>query len=327
MCRGSCRRAGGFTLVEMLVVIAVIGILVALTVPAIQAARESSRRARCENNLRQLAVACQNHATLNERFPSGGWGAAWTGDPNFPPGHSQPGGWVFAVLPYLEAKNIHSGCKTASGPAPAAALAQAETEPLAALICPSRRRAEAWPSPDNAVNAGAVQVVAKTDYAANGGPDLQHPVNGSPWWGLGPPIACATAYSEAAYSRPGSCCVWDHSDQDLRKYWLGVVGERSEVTQDDVRRGLSQTLLLAEKRLRIDGYKDPDAYDGCAWRGSGPSVCRWTAAPPLQDDDLLDAERFGGPHRVLLAAYCDGSVRSVDFSVDAAVWKASGSRR
>jgi len=61
----------GFSLVELLVVIAIIGILVALLLPAVQAARESSRRASCGNNLRQIGVAVHDHIELRGHFPSG----------------------------------------------------------------------------------------------------------------------------------------------------------------------------------------------------------------------------------------------------------------
>jgi prepilin-type N-terminal cleavage/methylation domain-containing protein/prepilin-type processing-associated H-X9-DG protein len=66
----SSRQRPGFTLVELLVVIAIIGVLVALLLPAIQSAREASRRMSCANNVRQLGVAMQNYESAVKRFPS-----------------------------------------------------------------------------------------------------------------------------------------------------------------------------------------------------------------------------------------------------------------
>ena len=67
--RRACHKA--FTLVELLVVIAIIGLLVAMLLPAVQASRESARRASCLNNLRQLGLAAHQHHDVNKKFPTG----------------------------------------------------------------------------------------------------------------------------------------------------------------------------------------------------------------------------------------------------------------
>jgi prepilin-type N-terminal cleavage/methylation domain-containing protein/prepilin-type processing-associated H-X9-DG protein len=65
------RRRSGFTIIELLVVIAVMGILIALLLPAVQMAREAARRVQCVNNLKQLALGCQNYVAANNAFPPG----------------------------------------------------------------------------------------------------------------------------------------------------------------------------------------------------------------------------------------------------------------
>src|SRR6516225_3007911 len=68
---GSDHLRRGFTLIEVLVVIAIIGLLIALLLPAVQAAREAARRAQCTNNLKQIALAAHNYHDQNGGFPMG----------------------------------------------------------------------------------------------------------------------------------------------------------------------------------------------------------------------------------------------------------------
>ncbi len=118
----------GFTLVELLVVIAIIGVLVALLLPAVQAARESARRTQCSNNLKQLGLAIQNHAS--------------TYDGELPPGNPGPflQGLFTYLLPYIEQEaafsqldvddtRVHHGTREGRNPI--------RFLPVSAYYCPS----------------------------------------------------------------------------------------------------------------------------------------------------------------------------------------------
>ena len=90
------RPPSAFTLVELLVVITIIGILIALLLPAVQAAREAARRMQCANNLKQVGVALLNYEHACGTFPPGGLTLPSSC------GHS----WWVRILPYVEQENI-----------------------------------------------------------------------------------------------------------------------------------------------------------------------------------------------------------------------------
>ena len=74
------RTRFGFTLVELLVTIAIVSLLLALLLPAVQSAREAGRRANCQSNLRQIGLALLSYHDTQGHFPLGGWGHEWVGD-------------------------------------------------------------------------------------------------------------------------------------------------------------------------------------------------------------------------------------------------------
>ncbi len=105
------QKCAGFTLVELLVVITIIGILIALLLPAVQAAREAARQVQCKNNLKQIALAALGHEQNRGFFPTGGWGISWVGDPDrgqtFGDAQHQPGNWLYSCLPFLEQETLY----------------------------------------------------------------------------------------------------------------------------------------------------------------------------------------------------------------------------
>ena len=92
----------GFTLIELLVVITIIGILIALLLPAVQAAREAARCLQCKNNIKQISLALHNHHDAMDALPPGCYWVDLPGDP----GHSMGVTWIGSILPYIEQGNV-----------------------------------------------------------------------------------------------------------------------------------------------------------------------------------------------------------------------------
>lgn len=311
----SARSCGqkGVSLVEVLVVLAVIGILIALLLPAVQAARESGRQTACKNNVKQLALAMQGHLNTYRQYPSNGWGHAWVGDPDRGSGKRQPGGWIYQLLPYVE----QSGLRQMGRGQPAAEKRQQATRlvqtPLGILTCPTR----AAPCPSPAApygiyrNAEWVPEIPKNDYAVNGG----------------------DFFTESAIWQGPLTLQQGDADQypwtDLRLF-TGICYQRSEIQPAMVRDGLSQTYLIGEKYVSRPNYATylDEGYNQSMYVGTCLDLVRWVFEPPQQDGQDILVHRFGSAHAPgCHFALCDGSVRLISYQIDPEVHRRFGNRR
>lgn len=337
------RRPAAVTLVELLVVVAITGLLVAILLPAVQAAREAARRTHCHANLKQLALACLLHESVRGYLPTGGWGGEWAGDPDRGFGPGQPGGWAFNILPQVEAaalRDVGSGVTDAGAKAELAIVRL--TTPVSVFTCPSRRPAAVWTlaTTKKPLRVTAVPqmltrhptAVVRGDYAANMGsgtlPESNYRSGGAPS-SVASGDLMSDAFWHAGYGPPPN----------------GVVFRRSTVRLREITDGLSATYLLGEKYVDpatiATGLSDDD--DQCLYSGHDRDVLRTGLEPPSQDRPHFDPVTvsgvagspnkfplpiaFGSPHPGGCGmAMVDGSVRSVDPGIAAAVHRAAAGR-
>ena len=339
-------RRFGFTLVELLVVITIIGILIALLLPAVQAAREAARRLQCSNNLKQLALGCLNHEQVQGFLPSGGWGYEWIGDADQGAGKHQPGGWIYSILPYIEQESLYllpadgdPKHVTAGQLAGGAILQQT---PLAAMNCPSRRQPIPYPywllaqygGAFTPVNSNQPTMIALGDYAANAGDNAGSQFSGPA--GTTRPISAGTDLDalEAATDWNTPLSGIDFSQL------TGAICLHSEIRIADIRDGTANTYLLGEKYVSADNYVNgvEPGDDAAMYQGWGDNN-RWTAPngiassayTPQQDragwypsPDII----FGSPHPSSCNfVFCDGSVHSIGYSIDPEIHRCLGNRQ
>jgi prepilin-type N-terminal cleavage/methylation domain-containing protein/prepilin-type processing-associated H-X9-DG protein len=323
-----------FTLVELLVVIAIIGILIAMLLPAIQAARESARRMQCSNNLKQLGLGMLNYTDAKQKFPNAGWPG-----PTYPNDYSP----LAQMLPFYEEAGLHKliDFKIEIGhPGKAdlpAALRPAAATAIAMFLCPS----------DNEKPIHDLKLVSETisyagsNYAMNGGTGLAgtstapgHPAmanDGLCWVGACvkfKDIIDGTSHTLAfTESLRGPCDSFaSGSTPSTRELQIYRASPCSTALADTAETGGLGALLPS-----VTGW---DGKRLAIWlRGSSPSgpvmTGRFTPNSPIPDLTAGSAKLCAARSRhsgIVNACFCDGSVRTIENEVDRAVWLAFWSR-
>ncbi|MEX2167843.1 MAG: DUF1559 domain-containing protein [Pirellulales bacterium] len=333
--RGNSKSAGtrrAFTLVELLVVIAIIGILVALLLPAVQAAREAARRTQCTNHIKQLGTACHLHVDTFGFLPSGGWGDWWVGCPDQGAGELQPGSWAYQLLPFIEEadrQGLGRGFKC-EDPSSRALIGEMVSTSVSIFYCPTRRAAQPYPHGGRPLrNYDPPPLAGKSDYAGSLG-HLRITQDSD----VGPEsIAAAAAYN------------WSNSGSDFVRRALprggnattghtGVIFQRSEIKFKQITDGNTKTYLIGEKNLDPLTYEtggagndDQSMYNGFdrdnlrtsyVWPPGFEDRLNASAEVPRADTPGFDPKwAFGGPHPGgWVAVFCDGSVRFLPYESD-----------
>jgi prepilin-type N-terminal cleavage/methylation domain-containing protein len=295
------RHRKAFTLVELLVVIAIIGILVALLLPAIQAAREASRRSQCQNNLKQIGLAMHMFHDNTQALP-----------PSRLPCHH--GTWASVIWPYLEEGNVASlwdkGRSYHFQP-----LENIQVQ-VAVYLCPTRRATPQLSVEGDKRGGVPHRAGGLSDYAASIGDGVNYEGDGVKDDG-GAAAVTPAAPNGAFRSGQGQCLGFDPDKRFLGSY-------KSFISFRKIEDGLSKTILIGEKHLP-DGEDafgkkafddnsvyNPDFHRTFA-RYGGPDAPLAASAT----DKLTDKSQFGSWHSgVCQFVLGDGSVRPVSTSIE-----------
>jgi prepilin-type N-terminal cleavage/methylation domain-containing protein/prepilin-type processing-associated H-X9-DG protein len=302
--RGPCR---GFTLVELLVVIAIIGVLVALLLPAVQAARESSRRMSCQNNIRQFGLALHAHHDAREVFPVGAQGNVLPYPMPDPPVTTTVAGtsWLVFILPYIEQQALFEQYDFTRPYNHSATNGVVGCQKVKIMHCPSGAQQRAGNNEVGLIGTSNVACYS-THYYGNMGP------NGN----------LTYAGKTFIYSVSGS------GNNIISS--AGVLGQNTTNRLADIVDGTSNTLLVGER-----SNMEPSGVNSYrSWvRGSSGSVsgCK-NITNPINSTNYNGSNNFndisfGSEHaRGTNFVMADGSVRYLTQMIDMSAYKAAGSK-
>lgn len=293
-------RKRGFTLVELLVVITIIGILVALLLPAVQAAREAARRSSCGNNLKQVGLATHHFHAQQGSFPSGYLGPLPQGA--ISAYDFQATSLLALLLPHLEQQNLYDKLDPAPG------------KPL------FDRRVKGtpwWNNPEARENAKTrvdTFLCPSDDPVKTDNIVLIHFYYRSPYCTMGAALLPASGKEIARTNYLGCAGVIGYTGQSTGcDRTAGVFTNRSQNTFATVRDGASNTLLFGEV---MGGRRNQDDRTyGFAWIGVGAMASAWGIGD-------ADWGAFSSYHPGV-AQFClaDGSVRPISQTVDITTFK------
>jgi prepilin-type N-terminal cleavage/methylation domain-containing protein/prepilin-type processing-associated H-X9-DG protein len=289
MCHSFRRRRHGFTLIELLVVIAIIAVLIGLLVPAVQKVREAANRMKCQNHLKQMALAFHHHHDTFGWFPSGGrrYNDARTlsnASPATLP--TQTWGWGYQILAYVEQDSLW---KQTSEPL-------VRRTPLAFYSCPSKR-------PPTIFNDRALM-----DYGANGGDTNENDPNPTG------PMSRIPVGGSTVTRLLGLNSLRDGSSHTL------LLGEKFVSTNLYGVADLATTGGYGHQWGDLYGF-----YAGWGWdtirfgrlqpRQDDASL-NYRGRPPTDQPPQITVDFFGSAHAGgFNAALCDGSVRILRYNI------------
>ena len=262
-------RRQAFTLVELLVVIAIIGILVALLLPAVQAAREAARRTQCTNNLKQLGLAIHNHHDTRGYMPPG---TSQDQQPFGPAASNWGASWMVYILPFIEMNTLYDQLVIGGGTGYGNSL----NGPKYNLVQIPAYRCTSSPLP---------KVTTSTVPGGAGGQMMMPTYVGI----AGAVPGLIPGYTEVRYMNPGGsagCCSGGILSNS------GGLPPNLVNTFANLQDGTSNTMVVSEQgdylKLGVNKTK-------VAWNAAGPHG--WTIGWGNQRVDMTNGAGSGGDNR------------------------------